>query len=387
MIKELTSFTIDELLSKLINSSYAFACWRLPHSDQREMAISLQGPQVIKESISTAGKGFVINAFTNSHPIKPTLISADIHVTENDVQVNPKVSADQMDAFVDQMVRLEPRKTGARRKSENAKTGELKDFETLVQRAKSVISSGDLEKVVLARYEDHKLPSNFDAAATFSKLIESHADAFCSLFSVGNQELWMGATPELIISQNEETFETVSLAGTKAILPDQSLSEIAWTQKEIEEQAFVSRYVINCFKKIRLREFHEHGPKTIRAGHLAHLKTSYQVSYKRLQFDDLADQMLELLHPTSAVCGMPLEGAGAFIMENEEFDREYYSGFLGPVNFDSKINLFVNLRCVKIMHDQVRYFGGAGITEDSVPAHELKETSLKMAVMRDLIEK
>lgn len=39
--------------------------------------------------------------------------------------------------------------------------------------------------------------------------------------------------------------------------------------------------------------------------------------------------VLQLLHPTPAVCGLPKEEAYHFIIENEGYDRSYYSGFIG----------------------------------------------------------
>ena len=59
----------------------------------------------------------------------------------------------------------------------------------------------------------------------------------------------------------------------------------------------VSRFIINCFKKIRLREFEEIGPRTSKAANLVHLKTDYLVNTKEVNFPQLGTVMLELLHP------------------------------------------------------------------------------------------
>ena len=88
--------------------------------------------------------------------------------------------------------------------------------------------------------------------------------------------------------------------------------------------------------------------------------------------------MLEMLHPTSAVCGMPKDEAMKFVLEIEDFPRELYSGYLGPVNFDGETHIFVNLRCAKITESEVSFYAGAGITEDSNPEKEYLETELKM---------
>ena len=201
---------------------------------------------------------------------------------------------------------------------------------------------------------------------------------------VPGEGLWAGASPELLLFRDETLFKTQAVAGTKALAAGQPVAEVTWGQKEIEEQAMVSRYIVNCFKKIRLREFKETGPQTIKTGKLAHLRTTYEVDHCMLRYEDLADHMLELLHPTSAVCGMPMERAQDFINTHEPHDRSFFSGFLGPVNFNGSTNLFVNLRCMKISRQKARLYAGAGITSGSDPDKEWQETELKMNTLTDL---
>ena len=122
------------------------------------------------------------------------------------------------------------------------------------------------------------------------------------------------------------------------------------------EQAMVSRYIINCFKKIRLREFDEKGPKTAKAGNLLHLKTLFEVNMEETNFPELPTVMLDLLHPTSAVAGMPKEEALNFLKENEKLERAFYSGYLGPVNIGGSTHVFVNLRCMELFEDYVRLY-------------------------------
>ena len=259
-------------------------------------------------------------------------------------------------------------------------------YQSIVQAAVEAIREHQFGKVVLSRYEDQSLPEGFDLTAFFKKACSSYSNAFVYILHSQEFGTWAGATPETLLSQNElGIFKTVSLAGTQR-LDDKSLSDVAWTQKEIEEQAMVSRYIIDCFKKIRLREYDEIGPRTVQAGNLAHLKTEYIVDTLAVGTEALASTMLHLLHPTSAVCGMPLEPALDFIKKHEHYDRELYAGFIGPVNIDDQINLFVNLRCMKLLeNDQVRFFAGAGITEDSNPEKEFIETQMKMNTLKRLM--
>ena len=97
--------------------------------------------------------------------------------------------------------------------------------------------------------------------------------------------------------------------------------------------------------------------------------------------------MLNLMHPTSAVCGMPLEPAMEYLLKHEGYDREFYSGYLGPVNIENETHLFVNLRCMKWNGSTAWLYAGAGITADSDPAAEVKESEMKMDTLHRLIRK
>ncbi|MEM6737306.1 MAG: isochorismate synthase [Bacteroidota bacterium] len=386
---KINSFVLEdkgELVYKLVENGFGFAAWRMPNKTETQLIISLEKPKQYNPTITELDTGFIINQYQDNHPIKPFFIKADIILKGKGIEtdIDPRVGDKQLDTFIKSIT------TSRRSKSEinpnlSLPNAPLNDFYELVQEAIKEVKAGQFEKVVLSRYEDLGIPAGFSSWNFFQLLCNEYPNAFCSLSFIPGKGLWVGATPELLISDNEYAFQTVALAGTKKLKENQPLSEITWTQKEIEEQAFVSRYIINCFKKLRLREFYEHGPKAIKAGHLAHLKTTFKVNHQEVSFEELADQMVELLHPTSAVCGMPIEKTKPWILNHEGYDREFYAGFLGPVNFERSTDLFVNLRCARISNDCIRLYAGAGITEDSNPKKEFEETVLKMNVLKNLI--
>ena len=247
----------------------------------------------------------------------------------------------------------------------------------------SAITKGEFDKVVPAKLR--LTEKDVNPLDSFQNACDAYPNSFISLSSTEVTGTWMGATPEVLLTIDQEnTINTVALAGTQESngkLP----SEAVWTQKEIEEQALVSRYIINCFKKIRLREFEEIGPKTIKAGNLLHLKTAYKIKGDELDYEDLGSTLLDLLHPTSAVCGMPKEAATAFIKKHEQFNRELYAGFIGPVNYQQRTAFFVNLRCIKIGKGFLHFYAGAGVTEDSIAEREWIETEKKCAIMESIL--
>jgi isochorismate synthase len=116
-----------------------------------------------------------------------------------------------------------------------------------------------------------------------------------------------------------------------------------------------------------------------------HLKSDFTVDLKAINFPQLGSVMLQLLHPTSAVCGMPLEPAIDFLRMHEGYDREFYAGYLGPVNIENDISLFVNLRCMKLLDNKAILFAGAGVTVDSVAEKEWEETEIKFRTLLNVI--
>jgi isochorismate synthase len=260
------------------------------------------------------------------------------------------------------------------------------DFIALINKCMDEVEKGTFEKIVPSRTKEITLPADFDVLNAFQKLCGRYTQAMISFVNIPEVGSWLGATPELLVSvQDKNIFKTVALAGTQPYVEGMNLKSVAWKQKEIEEQALVERYIISCFKKIRLRDFEEHGPKTAIAGNLIHLKSDFTVDMTATNFPQLGTIMLKLLHPTSAVCGMPLDKSLEFLKANEGYDRSFYSGFLGPVNIINNINVFVNLRCMQLLGQKALLYAGAGVTEDSIPEEEFEETEMKFNTLLNVI--
>ena len=255
------------------------------------------------------------------------------------------------------------------------------EYRQLVREGVAAIAERDVVKVVTSRAARRPLPAGFDPLAAFLDLARQYPRAFVSLVSVPGVGTWLGATPEVLAEVTANgTFHTMALAGTQPVQAEVAPRTAIWRQKEIEEQALVARYIVNCFKQLRLREYHETGPRTVIAGELLHLRTDFEVNLRAVPFPNLGTDMLRLLHPTSAVGGMPKAAALHFLRQHEGYDRAYYSGFLGPVNVAAPgiARLYVNLRCLQVRADEAVLYAGTGLTEDSDPAREWQETEMKL---------
>ena len=173
--------------------------------------------------------------------------------------------------------------------------------------------------------------------------------------------------------------------------------------KEIEEQNIVTNFIIENLQPLT-SNLKVEKVETTKAGSLLHLKTNISgtIDFKTLNLK----QMLQTLHPTPAVCGFPKQSAKQFILENENYNREFYTGFLGELNLKEKTfrnsnrhniendayatlktvsNLFVNLRCMQLKSNEAILYVGGGITKDSKPEDEWKETVNKTQTIKSVL--
>lgn len=382
------------LIQWAFDNQYAVAVWRLPFAQTHHVVLSRKESLLPADStLEDLPKGFVFAPFDSSRG--RLYLKADLAFTfSNGTLVPPQdqlemVSAawltSQPIAEVDELNASVQQNPTYHISPSQPVSGSAKSYLRLVELSINEIDKGTFEKVVPSRAEVVALDPSFDVVGAFHALCIRNPNALISFVSSPTAGSWLGATPEILVEvENRRTFKTVALAGTQPF-HGQLLKDVAWTHKDIEEQALVERYIISCFKKIRLREYDEHGPRTVIAGHLLHLKSEFKVDMLETNFPQLGTVMLGLLHPTAAVCGTPLQAAQHFLSQHEGYDRQYYSGYLGPVSFNDSIHIFVNLRCAQLMNHEAIMYAGAGITIDSVPAEELAETEIKFNTLRSIL--
>jgi isochorismate synthase len=263
-------------------------------------------------------------------------------------------------------------------------------YNQLVRTGVAAIKEKAVVKVVSSRAARRPLPPGFDPLVAFQELSRKYERAFVSLVSVPGVGTWLGASPEVLAEVTADgQFHTMALAATQPLVPGHAPQDAIWRQKEIEEQALVARYIVSCFKQLRLRDYQETGPRTVVAGQLLHLRTDFEVDFKNVPAPaSLGTDMLRLLHPTSAVGGMPKVAALEFLQRHEGYDRAYYSGFLGPVNVTAPgvARLFVNLRCLQVRPTEAILYAGTGLTVDSNPAREWQETEMKLQTVGSILQ-
>jgi isochorismate synthase len=374
------------LLAAASEMSMSYACWRLPKTEGFQILVDfLETPVKRKAQLENSDEGFLIQSFLQNNSSETIFLKADLLFSSNDKNISIKpdgIDHERKENFLNKF--SEKLKSGNNKvflpiNHNNPSDKTTSNYTELVRLAKEAILENRFKKIVLARSKELIPTFEINCATVLKKIALEYPEAFVSIVYTKETGVWITATPEILASINKEgTFRTIALAGTQSLKEGETVQKAVWTQKEIEEQALVSRYIINCFKKIRLREYDEEGPRTIQSGNLLHLRTDYSVNTKEVNFPELGTVMLELLHPTSAVCGMPKEVTLEFIKEHEKLDRKLFSGYLGPVNINEESHIFVNLRCANLFADKVILYAGAGVTQDSEPEVEYRETELKM---------
>jgi isochorismate synthase len=254
-------------------------------------------------------------------------------------------------------------------------------FEALVSKSVAAIKAGRFKKLVTSRNESITIKS--DVITIYKKMLNTYPSAFRYCFYTLQTGLWMGATPEQLLKSENKTIHTVALAGTQLYKERET---VVWETKEREEQQFVTNYILREISPFA-EQLDTTEPYTFRAGNIVHIKTDISAELKA---EANLEDVIKTLHPTPAVCGLPKADAQTFLLDNEGYDREYYSGFLGELNCDFETgkpatDLFVNLRCMKIENNIAHLFIGCGITKDSDPEKEFFETVNKSMTMRRVL--
>jgi isochorismate synthase len=385
---------LDVFLAEGLASGGSFAIWRKPNSNQLAFIQDFnQVPRRVSLQLEELPAGFVVHPFADQEDKKAFFIQGDLYEKLSlDKPLNHEDLPQWMQTSIESLSIPERKKRIASflvklpTQSYAGQSPEKEHFLRLVAKGIQAIEAGSLEKIVAARTKLIPIAVEFDLGKTLAKLLSRYPHSFVNFFHLPGIGTWIGASPEVLIETKGDYFHTMSLAGTQPAQGDNPLKSAAWTQKEIEEQALVSRYIVDCFKTIRLREYEEHGPKTVLAGNLLHLRSDFRVNMLTTGFSNLGSVMLGLLHPTSAVCGMPRKEALTFLRKEEGWDRNFYAGFLGPVGIEDETSIYVNLRTASLHQTHALLYAGAGVTEDSVPEKEWEETELKCEIIGKFIQ-
>lgn len=360
------------------NSELPFVAYRKP--DSVMINALLQNNSILYTTSSFNESGFVFAPFDSSKQVVliPYESSKHIITIYSDSEIKKKIKKQDEVLFTTKEEHLH-----------------------LIENGIQSIKNGQLVKVVLSRKEEVALPTT-NILEIFNNLLDNYLNALVYCWYHPKVGLWLGATPETLLQVEANRFKTMALAGTQSY---KGTLDVQWNLKEKEEHDIVTNSIYRALKK-NVNSITVSKTNTVKAGNLLHLQTQISGTlYSKLQEVNL-ELLLKSLHPTPAICGFPKETAKQFILENENYNREYYTGFLGEINFSEitkrnsnkrnvennaytimkKVsNIFVNLRCMQIKDQKALIYVGGGITKDSIAEHEWEETVNKTSTIKNCL--
>jgi salicylate biosynthesis isochorismate synthase len=120
-------------------------------------------------------------------------------------------------------------------------------------------------------------------------------------------------------------------------------------------------------------------PEVVCHPDVQHLRTAIQ---GRLSDDTSIFDLVDRLHPTPAVGGLPRESALAWLDDNERLDRGWYAGPIGWIGGDGNGEFVVAIRSVLMAEGHASAFAGCGLVASSNPADEWEESQVKLQTVR-----
>lgn len=258
-------------------------------------------------------------------------------------------------------------------------------YQEAFARCMQELKTGVVQKIVLSRRLGLHLDSitdEEDRRNLFIAACNNYPQSFVALVETASWGTWLIATPELLLEEREGGLHTMALAATMSWEEGTHLPPEKWSEKNREEQKLVADYIEEKLATLGLH----HSRSAVhlkRAAHLVHLCTDFTISPPT---DNATGSIIEALHPTPAVCGLPSDKSAALLADIERHDRKYYAGFSGPVSLEAGTHLFVTLRCMSLLADTATLYAGGGLLRSSSIETEWIETHRKMKTMLHLFQ-
>jgi menaquinone-specific isochorismate synthase len=259
----------------------------------------------------------------------------------------------------------------------------LDTWQRMVSNAQERLNHGDLLKVVLARRSEVTIPPKVKDVTLLMRLRREIPE--CTRFAFrGLHTTFLGATPELLFAKTGSQLRTEALAGSIRCtgtdldrLNEQS-AKLLNSQKDLKEHSIVAEQIIRRIRRSFGTEPMYSRPQTVRFRNIIHLQTPIAAPLPP-HVDGIA--VLEALHPTAAVGGVPFDLASQCIVDVEPCARGWYAGPVGWIDRRGDAMFCVAIRSGLLAHPCAYVYAGAGIITESDPIAEYSETGLKQMPM------
>ncbi|WP_224450047.1 isochorismate synthase [Haloprofundus salilacus] len=261
------------------------------------------------------------------------------------------------------------------------------EWTTQVERVTKRIQSGDLLKVVLATALDLELAEAVDIPDVLERLRRTYPECYRFLVQPTDEAAFFGPPPERLVKCDGRIVETEALAGSmpRGETPEDDAdyaASLLESEKLQHEQQLVADTI--CEKLERFGDVTARNKRIRKLSNIQHLQTPISA---RLDGDTHVLSLVEALHPTPAVGGLPLEAALETIRQTESFDRGWYASPVGWFDGDGDGEFAVGIRSGVAGGMQATLFAGNGIVGDSDPEAEWEELQPKVRPILDELER
>ncbi len=258
------------------------------------------------------------------------------------------------------------------------------EWRGIVGKMLALIDSGEISKVVLARCLRLVLSSPVSPEVVMAKLLEQSGHGFMCLPAPLTG--FLGVSPELLYHRRRDRLDTFAVAGTRPR-----------GQDEWEDLRFKAELAASVKDKLEHKQVVDMLADRLRQlcvlAKLDGKGTMMELPNQRHFFQRLRGRLLEgvsdeviinALHPTPAVGGVPTAGAVQTLLSSEPFDRGWFAGTVGWLSRD-EAQMAVGIRSCLIRQAQWYIYGGAGVVKGSDALAEWEEVGLKMKNILDVL--
>lgn len=244
---------------------------------------------------------------------------------------------------------------------------------------------GEADKVVLAREVEARGDGALVAAGVLRALRASYPSCYAYLVTGADGSALAGATPELLVRRMGRQATAQPMAGSAARgdseeEDDRLAAGLAASAKNLAEHRVTRDAVAERLARFATEVVTPASPEVVRYTNIQHLATLIRATLPP-EGAALALELAAGLHPTPAICGLPVAGARRLIGELEEMERGWYAGAVGWMDLHGDGEFAIAIRCGLLAGDSARLYAGVGVMPDSDPEDELEETELKLRAL------
>ena len=253
-------------------------------------------------------------------------------------------------------------------------------YSSALARGIDLVNAGELQKIVLAINQSILLKNSLDPLRILSNLRHQQASSCRFLWRTSKEHSFFGASPETLLSVNAGEIRSDALAGTAN--RDDDGADLLRSDKNLREHQLVVSSIAKQFIEQGLVPITPKGPQLFNQGNLIHLHTPIVA----VATDQLPLKLVDALHPTPAVAGLPRKKALNWLRALEPFDRGGYAAPIGWIDSEGNAEFRVAIRCGYSNDKTLEIIAGAGLVKGSSIEEELKEVAMKLAVLVDQLD-